>query len=391
MICRKCGVELPEGAAFCYVCGVKQQEQDRSKRKAGNGDGTVYKRGSSWCCEKTFGYTKKDDKIVRIYAKKRGFKTKREAKEYLSQLKDPRIQKKPKDKSTDITLKSLYELWFPTHKASKSTMNCYIAGFKAFESVWNNSMEDMDIDDLQECLDEYIPKKGSDGRRTRENARACLGLVYKYGMPRGYVPSNPSGEANLAKFLRIKPGIVSEKIGLSTEELELIHKNIGVVPYADYIYANCYLGFRPSAFLELDASNYDQKERAIKGGIKTEAGINRTVTISPKIEPIISRLTTNKLSGIIFCGESGRKLRIKEYRAIFYQVLETIGIDNPIDEYGIHRLTPHSCRHTFATLLKSVKAPDKDKLELIGHTSEEMLRYYQDVSLSDLRRITDAL
>ena len=39
-----------------------------------------------------------------------------------------------------------------------------------------------------------------------------------------------------------------------------------------------------------------------------------------------------------------------------------------------HRYTPHSCRHTFATLLKDVPAPDKDKLRLIGPTSAEMLR-----------------
>lgn len=31
------------------------------------------------------------------------------------------------------------------------------------------------------------------------------------------------------------------------------------------------------------------------------------------------------------------------------------------------------------------------RLALIGHTSTEMLRHYQDVSLEDLRRITDAI
>ena len=53
--------------------------------------------------------------------------------------------------------------------------------------------------------------------------------------------------------------------------------------------------------------------------------------------------------------------------------------------------TPHSCRHTFATLMKRVQGADKDKLELIGHTSTDMLRHYQDVDYQDLRRITDAM
>lgn len=41
--------------------------------------------------------------------------------------------------------------------------------------------------------------------------------------------------------------------------------------------------------------------------------------------------------------------------------------------------------------MKRVKGADKDKLELIGHTSDDMLRYYQDVNYTDLRKITDAL
>ena len=41
--------------------------------------------------------------------------------------------------------------------------------------------------------------------------------------------------------------------------------------------------------------------------------------------------------------------------------------------------------------MKAVDAPDKDKLKLIGHTSTEMLRHYQDVDIDSLKKITDAL
>jgi 5-methyltetrahydrofolate--homocysteine methyltransferase len=75
--------------------------------------------------------------------------------------------------------------------------------------------------------------------------------------------------------------------------------------------------------------------------------------------------------------------------------LEEIGIPNPMVEIGggklRHKYTPHTCRRTFATLLKRVAGADKDKQELIGHASPEMLRYYQDTPLDDLRAITDAL
>lgn len=41
--------------------------------------------------------------------------------------------------------------------------------------------------------------------------------------------------------------------------------------------------------------------------------------------------------------------------------------------------------------MKRVEGADKDKQELIGHASAEMLRYYQDAPLDDLRKITDAI
>lgn len=42
-------------------------------------------------------------------------------------------------------------------------------------------------------------------------------------------------------------------------------------------------------------------------------------------------------------------------------------------------------------MMKRVTGADKDKQELIGNASAEMLRYYQDVNVDDLRKITDAI
>ena len=80
--------------------------------------------------------------------------------------------------------------------------------------------------------------------------------------------------------------------------------------------------------------------------------------------------------------ETGRRTPlIKQYLRIS-EVLE-----NPaFDVNGLY--TPHSCRHAFAAFMKRIPGNSKGKLQLIGHTSEQMLQYYQDVSLADLRKIT---
>ena len=395
--CRFCKAEMPCEAVYCPVCGKKQARAPHTPKKRGNGTGSVYRLpNGKWRAERTLepfmDYEKQ--KCYRRRVTRSDFTTKRDALQYLSILGTELDTRKTtaaarlarQSDKTMTTLKQLYDLWLPSCTRSKSTVNCYQAGFAVFRDCWNTPMKDMDIDDLQACLDDC-----GKGRRTQENARTALGLVYKYGIPRGYVPANVSGEPNLARFLTICDAEKGKhKDGMTELDLERLRGAVPRLPYAGYILCHCYLGFRPAAFLGLTVASYDASERAFTGGIKTVAGIDRTVTVSPKIQPYIDALIAGRTEGPIFRDLStGRELTMKRYRAIFYETLDAVGIQ-PLSDPP-HRLTPHSCRHTFATLMKRVEAPEKDKLALIGHTEAAMLRHYQDVNFDDLRRITDAI
>jgi len=399
MICNntKCARVIPEDAVFCPYCGRRQLRPKRKTKSRGNGLGSVYKLSSGkWAAVKTVGWVldplppdAPPDAVPRKRRRtvSRQFSTRKDALAALPFLtaadRRPKQGTATQRKKTAVTLKELYDQWEPTHQKSRSTMNCYRSGFRLFAPLWNVAMEDLDVDDLQDCLDD-----SDAGRRTRENARAALGLVYKYGIPRDAVPK----DRNLAQFLRITdPGESSKKPGLSLAELDLVRAaaEAGDV-VARIVLCHCYLGFRPTALLQLTAADYNETRGCFVGGIKTEAGKGRTVTVSPKIAPHVAVLRDLAGEGYIF-GRAGAALSLSDYRALFYELLERLKIRNPVDEQGRHRLTPHSCRHTFATLLKRTRGADADKLALIGHTSTEQLREYQDVPLEDLRAITDQL
>mgnify|MGYP000338564101 FL=1 len=363
MKCRKCHAEIPDGRKFCLKCGVKQEIRQNTKN-GGNGQGRVYQR--------------EDGKLRKITRSKSGFRTKKDALDYL-----PKLEAAPAQRPT--TWAQLYEVWKPTHRASKSTLNCYAAAEKYFEPVHLLKFAEITVDDLQDCMDD-CPK----GKRTRENMKALAGLLYKYAIPRNMAPNG----LNLGQYLIVGDGDTGSKEALPTEAVKVLEDHVGMVKWADYVLCQCYLGFRPSEFLALDALNYNRKERAFVGGAKTDAGKDRVVTVSPKIQKIVDNLVADKVAGPVFCGEDGAQMKIKAYRSIFYGVLDACGIENPVEERdGVKRrkYTPHSCRHTFATMMKRVQGADKDKLELMGHTSTEMLRHYQDASYDDLRKITDAI
>ena len=381
--CIKCKKELPEGSVYCCYCGKKQNcaHETHYRRNRGNGMGTAYKRGKTWTAQWRVMVDAAGRPLESpISRTKGGFATKREALDYIPTLAETAAP------TEWLTLRQLYDRWKPTHKASHSTMNCYNAGINHLQALWECLFCDITIDDWQRCIDQC-----SQGKRTRQNMKTIIGLLYKFALPRGQTKT----PLNLAEYLIIRSSECPptlDKPGLPLNALEKIRQAAANGDrIAEMVYAQCYLGFRPTGFLQLKVSNYDPVEKTIRGGTKTAAGKNRLVTISPKIQHIFDKYTAGKTSGLIFTDLDGAPIALKQYRKRFYDLLDRLDIDNPIRSDGSHTYSPHSCRHTFATLMKTIPAPDKDKLALIGHTKIEMLQYYQDTPLEDLRRITDNL
>lgn len=385
MICRKCASEVPTGP-YCLNCGAKQEVSSQRRKSRGNGQGSVYQLpNKSYVAVKTLGYYLDEDGKKKRRTVSKVFKRKKDAVEALPLLGKESSTSGKLERKLKTTLKELYDLWLPTHRAGKDTLGNYKAAFKYFAPLYHVTACEIDIDDLQACIDD-CPR----GKPTKRNMRTTMGLIYKYGIPRGYFPE----KLDLSQYLVVKGEDGAGGVGLPTDYLETLKKAVGKVPYADYVVCQCYLGFRPSELLALRVEHYNATERAFVGGAKTDAGKDRTVTISPKIQPIIDRLLADRTDGQMFCKTDGATMSLREYRAAFYAALDALDLENPTFEvHGQqrHTYTPHSCRHTFATLLKRVDGADKDKLALIGHASDEQLRYYQDVEFSDLRQITDQI
>ena len=389
MDCIKCNQALPDFAVFCPFCGFSvsgkksiAKKQGAPKRR-GNGQGSVYKNGKTWTAAKTFGYRlDTDGKPSPVRSIKKGFPTKTAALEYLATMQPP----SPKDKRHDrvsaaTTVKEMFDLWLPTHQArgkSKSTIGCYTAAINHFKEIWEIPFADTTVDDWQDCIDDC-----GCGRRTMENMKALVGLLYKFAIPR----NGTTNGLNLGEYLFVT-GDKGRRHPFSTEELEIIRRHIGIVEYADYIYCNCYLGYRPSEFISRTIEDhYNAAEGCIYGGIKTKAGQTRTVTISPKIAELVQNAVGDRQSGAIFCRHDGKPFNLKQYRDVFYTALQQMGIEST----DAHKLTPYSCRHTFASMADKVTGNDNAKLELMGHTDVDMLRHYQHADLDALRRVTNAI
>lgn len=371
MQCRKCKKEILEGSRFCNYCGTKQSYEAKAKRR-GNGLGTAFKANDgTWIAEVTVGWDDVDGKLKRKAKKKRGFPTKKEALEYLPQLKMELTQT-----DVNIKFKDLYKKWMERHteKVTKSTINCYKSAYKYFSPLYYVEVVKIKTEHFQKCVDEC-----PHGKRTKENMKALGTSLCRYAMELDIV------DRNYAEYVYVGKSEKIEKTAFSSEQIQMMWDNVDAFPALKYVLVLCYTGMRLGEMLCAMTANYKKEDQYFITGLKTDAGKNRVITISPRILPFFEEFGVGEY---LFFAD-GKKPSEKKFREdIFYPALQYLGID-VMKEDGSHLYTPHCCRHSFATMMKKVNAPATDKQKLIGHSKFEMTAYYTHTDIESLKAITD--
>lgn len=347
--------------------------------KRPNGTGYIYKRGSTWTARVVDHYEHREGKLCPVYKTKGGFKTKRDAINYIPTLyATARIEHKPQTFAEDFARwRDMYE-----GRISEKTMEGYKGAFKHLAPVHHITVDKISAVNLQECLDNCKA-----GKRTRELMKVTANMVFKFAQDDDQINRNPAAN------LYTGDGETKHYEPLTEEQLEKIEKS--GLPYAEYIVAMCYLGHRPSEFFGFKKSDYHVENDVpfIAGGVKTTAGKTRTVTIPPKVLPIIQARLAVEGTDLLFPRyNKNRKGEPTGFSQMPERYFNKFVWKPIMDALGIVGKVPYAARHTYANKIKRATGDEKDKAELMGHASYETTRkHYQTTTLNEQKAITDQI
>lgn len=337
MNCRKCSRVLPDDALLCCYCGAKQTVRKQNPKSKGNGTGSIYKNSArpGWMVAYTVGTSvvTLPDGTKKVRTKrvtKSGFKTKKEANEYLAGIISSGELRHSKHVPTVSTMYRQF-VDSPGKKPGKSTMSAYAT---AFNKRINPSFGDIEIDiitikHMEDCISglTYDPAK---------DVKDLMSLLFQRAIADGYMHHNPSTlltlpEKNSQEVPAWDPAEV-EKLWISYDD-------------GNRIAAACLLmihtGMMPGELFALKKDMIDWDHHTISGcGLKTKERKERSIVLSDAVIPVLHDLCDT--------SPSTKDFVLGMNKDIFYRQFTQLKKDLNIRP----EVRPYSSRHSTATQLE---------------------------------------
>jgi integrase/recombinase XerC len=249
--------------------------------------------------------------------------------------------------------------------------------------------EDVNIKEVDRLtIREWLASLHMAGKKKSSIARklASLRTLFQFLIREGKVDSNPAKMVATPKIERKLPNHLSMEDAVRFIETPDLNSELGRRDRAilEFLYAT---GIRVGELVNIDIADIDLRERLVR-----VFGKRRKERIVPFHEPSLQALLLYlSKSRPIFLNNAPATVRDDKACFLNYQGtrITTRSVGRMIDKYikqcaDVHKISPHSLRHTFATHMLDSGADLRDIQELLGHARLSTTQIYTQVSMEKM-------
>jgi integrase len=326
---------------------------------------------------------------------KRGFRTKREAEEFLAAVENMKATGEfVSAASSRVLVKDWAEVWLSSLINLKPTTRSgyeYTLGKHILPRWGDQQLGDISHSQIQRWVSDLSQTLAAS---TVRQVFHVLASLLKFAHRDRKISRNPAENIKLPRIIKRRRGYLThEQVGMLVD---------AAGPWGDLLATLAYTGLRWGELAALRVRNVDVAKRRLHivesvseiGGTMAwgtpKNGESRVVGFPAFLAaPIEQRMAGKHGNDALFTSWQGQPLRNNNFRhRVFDPTLKAVRAQHP----GFPIITPHDLRHTAASLAVSAGANVKAVQRMLGHASAAMtLDVYADLFDEDLSAVSDAL
>lgn len=343
MVCDRCKSKISDDSMYCNYCGKRQiaaPPTQRRFRRREKGTGSVYKLSGI----RTKPWIAYQNGIVGT------FETSAQAVVALDAYNASEKQRS----GYNMTFAAVYQKWNETHfrDIGEKGQYSYESAYKTARSLHNIKMREIKTSHLQAVIDALVSDNKS--RSLCEKQKQLFSQLCKYAMQEDLM------DKNYAEFLKLPPPAQKKERVLTDVEIELIRSQIDDARLggtAKIALALVYTGMRINELLHVKKVNMHLDAGYVIAGEKTEAGRDRCIPVHADVMPYFRTWEQGSVVWMIE-SENGNPRDVSTVRKSFNSLMQKL---------EIIEVTPHTCRHTAASLFARQEISPEIIKDVLGH------------------------
>lgn len=283
--------------------------------------------------------------------------------------------KNPYELESTTTVEELYARWLPEYLDSlkeRESGRGILNAWRYCSAVRKLRIADIRPRHIKACMESELVINGeprTPSPAIQDTIKTLFNLLLDYAVECDLVDKNYARAYKPKSKYKVENG----HSAYTDEEMDLLWEASDTSDIAALIVIQCYSGWRPKELCMLELQNINLVEDTFTGGIKTEAGTNRTVPIHSRIKPLVERLYEDaRLRGeeYLFTYPSrkgagtGADSRYHHFFWMYKNLRDRLKLDPN------HR--PHDGRVQFVTMAKRNDVNEYAIKYIVGHSIRDL-------------------